>query len=64
MVIGEAEVGLFALPRAMGTREKPSVTMERAILPLTGGNSPYTGALKILDGDMDQYIKEDNSFFK
>jgi hypothetical protein len=24
--------------------------------PLTGGNSPYTGALKILDGDMDQYI--------
>src|SRR6266478_7098191 len=24
--------------------------------PLTVGNSPYTGALKILDGDMDQYI--------
>ena len=24
--------------------------------PPTGGNSPYTGALKILDGDMDQYI--------
>jgi len=24
--------------------------------PLTNGNSPYTGALKILDGDMDQYI--------
>jgi hypothetical protein len=45
--IGSPEDDFASTNPNPATPQKPNVT---------GGNSPYTGALKILDGDMDQYI--------